>query len=93
MPVVAAVALPLFILLLPFLMLLLLVPGFLSQDEARLLRTCSPFLSPVAAVLWYIVLHRVVARRRSRYLHQFLVLVPMAVLMFMLIEARIYRIR
>lgn len=92
MPIVAAIAFPVFVFLLPLLMLLAFVPGALSADEAGLLRMCFPFLSPFSAVLWYILLHRIVTHRRSRYLHQFLVFLATATLMFALIKLGIYTI-
>ncbi len=51
MPLVAAVAFPVFIFLLPLLMFLLLVPGYLSADEAWLLRLLFPFLMPFSSVI------------------------------------------
>jgi hypothetical protein len=71
MSVVAAVAFPVFIFLLPLLMFLILVPGYLSADEAWLLRTLFPFLMPFSSVMWFTVAHRLVAHRRSSYLHKF----------------------
>lgn len=47
-------------------LLLLFVPGTLSADEAWGLRVCFLFLSPFSVVLWFIVLDRLVAHRRSR---------------------------
>jgi len=70
MDIFAAIAFPIFIFLLPLLMFLSLMAG-MPADEAWLLRVCFPFLSPFSAVLWFIVLHRLIARRRSRYFHQF----------------------
>ena len=55
--ILAAIAFPMFIFLLPLLMFLPLMPG-MPADEAWLLRVCFPFLSPFSAVLWFIVLHR-----------------------------------
>jgi hypothetical protein len=92
MPVVAAIALPVFIFFLPLFMLLLLVPGWLSADEAWMLRAIFPFLMPFSSVMWFIVLHRIIAGRRSRYVHQFLVFVATAILMFLMIRLGIYRI-
>jgi hypothetical protein len=91
MPVVAAIALPIFIFLLPLLMFLLLVPGCLSTDEASLLRALFPFLMPLSSVMWFIVLHRLITHERSRYLHQFLVFLATAILMFTMIKLGIYR--
>jgi hypothetical protein len=92
MPLVAAVAFPVFIFLLPLLMFLLLVPGYLSADEAWLLRLLFPFLMPFSSVIWFIVAHRLVADRRSRYLHQLFVFFATAIFMFLMIRLGIYRI-
>jgi hypothetical protein len=92
MPVVAAIAFPVFIFLLPLLMFLLLVPGYLSADEAWLLRVLFPFLMPLSSVMWFIAVHRLVAHRRSSYLSQFLVFLATAIFMFLMIRLGIYRI-
>lgn len=92
MPVVAAVAFPVFVFLLPWLMLLLFVPGSLSADEAWLLRTLFPFLMPLSSVMWFTVLHRLLTHRRSRYLHQFFVFLATAIFMFLMIRLGIHRI-
>ena len=92
MPVVAAVAFPVFIFLLPLLMFLLLVPGCLSADEAWRLQVLLPFLMPFSSVLWFIVVHRLVAHRRSSYLHQLFVFLATAIFMFLMIRLGIYRI-
>jgi hypothetical protein len=60
MEILAAIAFPVFIFLLPLLMFLPLMLG-MPPDEAWLLRVCFPFLSPFSAVLWFIVLHRLIA--------------------------------
>jgi hypothetical protein len=92
MPVITAIAVPVFVFLLPLLMFLRLVPGSLSADEASLLRGLFPFLMPLSAVMWFIVLHRLLTRRRSRYLHQFFVFVATAILLFVMINLGVYRI-
>ena len=81
MKILAAIAFPIFIFLLPLLMFLPLMLGT-PADEAWLLRVCFPFLSPFSAVLWFIVLHRLIARRRSSYFHQFPVFAATATLMY-----------
>lgn len=93
MPVVTAIAFPVFVFLLPLLMLLLFVPGSLSADETWMLRVCFPFLAPFSAVLWFIALHRFVTHRRSRHFHQFLVFLAAAVLVFTMLGLGVYRIR
>jgi hypothetical protein len=91
MPVVA-VAFPVFIFLLPLLMFLLAVPGYLSADEAWLLRLLFPFLMPFSSVMWFIVVHRLVAHRRSSYVHQLFVFLATAIFMFLMIRVGVYRI-
>ncbi len=93
MPVVTAIAFPIVIFLLPLLMFLLLVPGYLSADEAWLLRVLFPFLTPFSSVLWFIVAHRFVAHRRSSYLHQLFVFLATAIFMFALIRMGVYRVQ
>lgn len=92
MPILAAIAFPVFVFLLPLLMLLLLVPGSLSADEAWMLRAVFPFLMPFSSVLWFIVLHRITTHRRSHYSHQLFVFLATALLMFLLIKLGVYRI-
>lgn len=92
MPVAAAIAFPIFIFLLPLLMLLLLLPGALSPDEAWALRGLFPFLMPLSSVMWFILVHRLIAHRRSCYFHQFLMFLTTAFFMFLLIRTGIYRI-
>jgi hypothetical protein len=91
MEIFAAIAFPIFIFLLPLLVLLPVMPGMPAVD-AWLLRVCFPFLSPFSAVLWLIVLHRLIARRRSRYFHQFLVFAATAILLYGLARLGIYRL-
>ena len=91
MEIVAAIAFPIFIFLLPLLMFLPLIPS-MPADEAWLLRVCFPFLSPFSAVLWFIVLHRLIAHRRSSYLHQFLVFAATSILMYGFVRLGIYRL-
>jgi hypothetical protein len=65
-----------------------LIPG-MPADEAWLLRVCFPFFS---AVLWFIVLHRLMAHRRSTYFHQFFVFAATSILMYGLVRLGIYRL-
>ena len=73
MPFFAVVALPTYILLLPFLMLLLFVPGF-PADDACFLRGSFIVLAPFRARLWYVLAQRLVTHKLSRYSAQFTVL-------------------
>ena len=91
MEIFVAIAFPIFIFLLPLLMFLPLILGMLA-DEAWLLRVCFPFLYPFSAVLWFIVLHRLMAHRRSTYFHQFFVFAATSILMYGLVRLGIYRL-
>jgi hypothetical protein len=92
MSVVAAVAFPVFIFLLPLLMFLILVPGYLSADEAWLLRTLFPFLMPFSSVMWFTVAHRLVGPSAFELSPQVLVFLAAAIFMFLMIRLGIYRI-
>jgi hypothetical protein len=47
---------------------------------------------PFSSVMWFVVVHRLVAHRRSSYLHQFFVFLATAILMFLMIRVGVYRI-
>lgn len=91
LPFVAAVALPIYILLLPFLMLLLFVPGF-PADDACFLRGSFTVLAPLSATLWYILAHRLVTHKRSRYCTQFTVFAGTALIVIAMLALRVYRL-
>jgi len=42
--------------------------------------------------MWFILMHRIVTHRRSRWFHQFLVFLSTGILMFMMIRVGIYKI-
>lgn len=85
MPFLAAMALPIYILLLPFLMLLLLVP-VLPPDDAWLLKESFTFLAPFSATFWYIFAHRLLAHQRSRFRNQFAVFVATVLLIVLIFK-------
>ena len=85
----AAIALPIYVLLLPFLMLLLLVPG-IPVDDAWFLRVSFTFLSPFSTVLWFIIIHRLLTHGRSRYSHQFLIFAASALLVLVMLRLGVY---
>ena len=91
MPFLAAVAVPIYILLLPFLMLLLFVPGF-PADDARFFRESFTVLAPFSATLWYILVHRLVTHKRSRYRTQFTVFAGTALIVVAMLALRVYRL-
>lgn len=82
MPVLAAIAFVLFVFLLPVVVQL---PS-LSTEEAWLPHASFPLPAPFSSVLWFIVLHRLIAQRRSRYLDQVLVFVATAILILLMIR-------
>jgi len=57
MRVVAALALPIYTLLLPFLMVLLLVPA-LPTEDAWYLKASFTLSRTVCSTLWFIIVHR-----------------------------------
>lgn len=57
-----------------------------------LLRVLFPFLMPFSSVMWFIMAHRLVAHRRSSYLHQLFVFLATVIFMFLMIRLGIYRI-
>jgi hypothetical protein len=92
MPIAATIAFPVFVFLLPLLILLLLVPGSSSTDEVSLLLALLPILMPLSSVMWFTVLHRLYAHRRSRHFHQFLLFLVTAIPMFLMTRLGTYRI-
>ena len=85
MEIFAAIAVPIFILMFTF------GTWYAARRRAVAARVLSLFI-PFSAVLWLIVLHRLIARRRSPYFHQFLVFAAMAILMYAMIKLGIYRL-
>lgn len=88
MPFLAAVALSIYLLLLPFLMLFLFVPGFPAND-ACFLRGSFTVLAPFSATLWYILAHRLVTHKRSGYRAQFTVFAGTALIVIAMLALRI----
>ena len=81
----------LFVIALPFLLGLLLVPT-LPPDERWLLKMAFTFLSPFSAVLWYITASNLAFHRRAGYLMQAVVLVGTAAAIYLLLITGIYRL-
>ena len=68
----------LFVIVLPFLLGLLLIPT-LPPDDRFFLKAAFTFLSPFSAVLWYIGVSNLVFRRRAGYFRQLVVFVGTAI--------------
>lgn len=82
MPVLAAIAFVLFVFLLPAVVLLPSLPA----EKAWLPHVWFALLAPFSSVLWFIVLHRLITQRRSRYLDQVLVFIATAILILLMIR-------
>ena len=89
MPLVAALAFPTFILTLALLMVQPLVAG-LPADESWLLRVSFPFPAPFSAVIWFVVVHRALTGRRSRYNQQLFLFMATALLALMMLTLGVY---
>ena len=89
MPVLAAIALPIYTLLLPFLMLLLLVPS-LPTEDARFLKASFTFLAPFSRTLWFIIIHRILTHVRSKYSTQLVVFVATTAGVLVMLKFGIY---
>jgi hypothetical protein len=89
MPLAAAIALPIYTLLLPFLMLLLLIPGFPAED-AWFLKASFTVLAPFSSTLWFIIVRRRLTHERSRYSAQLGVFVGTGVVVMVMLKLGIY---
>jgi hypothetical protein len=81
----------LFVLALPFLLGLLLIPS-LPPDERWFLKMAFTFLGPFSAVLWYIVASHLVLRRRAGYFMQAVVFSGAAALIVLLLRIGAYHL-
>ena len=81
----------LFVLALPFLLGLLLIPT-LPPDERWFLKMAFTFLGPFSAVLWYIVVSHLVLHRRAGYFMQFVIFVGTAAVIYLLLVNGVYRL-
>jgi hypothetical protein len=79
----------LFVIALPFLLGLLLIPT-LPPDERWFLKMAFTFLGPFSAVLWYITISHLVLRRRAGYLMQLLIFVGTAAVIYLLLINGVY---
>jgi len=81
----------LFVLALPFLLGLLLIPT-LPPDERWLLKMAFTFLGPFSAVLWFIAFRHFVLGRKAGYFMQLVVFVGTAALIYLLLINGVYRL-
>ena len=81
----------LFVVALPFLLGLLLIPT-LPPDDRWFLKMAFTFLSPFSAVLWLIAFSHLVLRRRSGYFMQLVIFVGTAAAIYWLLINRVYHL-
>jgi hypothetical protein len=87
----ASITTMLFVVALPFLLGLLLIPS-LPPDDRFFLKAAFTFLSPFSAVVWYIVFSHIVLRRRSGYVMQFVIFVGTASMIYLLLINGVYHL-
>ena len=81
----------LFVVALPFLLGLLLIPT-LPPDDRWFLKVAFTALGPFSAVLWYIGVSNLVFRWRAGYLMQIVVFLGTASLIYLLLVNGVYRL-
>jgi hypothetical protein len=81
----------LFVLALPFLLGLLLIPA-LPNDDRWFLKMAFTLLSPFSAVLWYIMASNLVFHRRAGYLMQAVVFFGTAAVIYLLLTSGMYHL-
>jgi hypothetical protein len=81
----------LFVVALPFLLGLLLIPT-LPPDDRFFLNAAGTFLGPFSVVLWYIGVCNLVFRRRAAYLMQAAVFFGTAGLIYLLLINGVYHL-
>ena len=81
----------LFVVALPFLLGLLLIPS-LPPDDRFFFKAAFTFLSPFSAVVWYIAFSHIVLRRRSGYVMQFVIFVGTASMIYLLLINGVYHL-
>ena len=80
----------LFVLLLPlFAMAAFFVPG-MPADDIWFIKVACTVLAPFTITIWYIIVHRLLTHRRSSHLMQFVVFIGTALLIYVLLRARVY---
>jgi hypothetical protein len=81
----------LFVLALPFLLGLLLIPS-LPPDDRWFLKMAFTFLSPFSAVLWFIAFRHLVLGRRAGYFMQLVLFIGTAAVICLLLVNGVYRL-
>jgi hypothetical protein len=81
----------LFVIVLPFLLALLLIPS-LPPDDRWFLKMAFTFLGPFSAVLWYILISHLVLRRRAGYIMQLVIFVGTASAIYLLLINGMYHL-
>jgi hypothetical protein len=81
----------LFVIALPFLLGLLLIPTFPAGDR-WFLKMAFTFLGPFSAVLWFITFSHLVLRRRAGYFKQLVVFLGTAAVIYLLLINGVYRL-
>jgi hypothetical protein len=87
----ASITTMLFVIALPFLLGLLLIPS-LPPDDRFFLKAAFTFLSPFSAVLWFIAFSNLVLRRRAGYFMQFVIFLGTAAVVYLLLINRVYHL-
>jgi hypothetical protein len=81
----------LFVIALPFLLGLLLIPN-LPPDDRWFLKMAFTFLGPFSAVLWFITFSHLVRHRKAGYLMQLVVFFGTAAAIYLLLINRVYHL-
>jgi len=81
----------LFVIALPFLLGLLLIPA-LPPDDRWFLKMAFTFLGPFSAVFWYIGVSNLVFHRRAGYFMQIVIFFGAAGLIYLLLINRVYHL-
>jgi hypothetical protein len=81
----------LFVIALPFLLGLLLIPS-LPPDDRWFLKMAFTFLGPFSAVLWYIAFSHLVLHRRAGYFKQLVIFFGTAAVIYLLLINGMYHL-
>ena len=81
----------LFVVALPFLLGLLLIPS-LPPDDRFFLKAAFTFLGPFSTVLWYIGVSNLVFHRRAGYLMQIVIFFGTAAVIYFLLINGVYHL-
>jgi hypothetical protein len=87
----ASITTMLFMIVLPFLLGLLLIPT-LPPDDRFFLKAAFTFLGPFSGVLWFIAFSHLVLRRRAGYFMQLVIFVGTAAVIYVLLVNGVYHL-